>query len=64
MLKDDGMFLHVTYQEPHQVEALLNCDDEWDVTAERLSDSGSGLNYYGFIFRKRKNKMSVNYVCG
>ncbi|KAI9684943.1 MAG: hypothetical protein M1822_005592 [Bathelium mastoideum] len=55
-LKDDGIFLYVTYRQPHFVKPLLNRDDWWDLAVETLSDGEGSFEYYGFVLRKKEDK--------
>ncbi|KAH9845219.1 Endothelin-converting enzyme 2 [Teratosphaeria destructans] len=58
-LKDDGVFLYVTYRQPHFVKPLLNQDGLWDLTHEALSAGGDSFEYYGFVLRKA-NELSTS----
>ncbi|KAI1640845.1 S-adenosyl-L-methionine-dependent methyltransferase [Biscogniauxia mediterranea] len=50
VLKPDGVFLYVTYRQPHFINPLLNREDmRWDVTAEQIGGSNSSFGYHGFI---------------
>ncbi|KAI7265264.1 hypothetical protein KC343_g3314 [Hortaea werneckii] len=51
-LKDDGVFLYVTYRQPHFVKPLLNQDKLWDLTTEELSGGGNSFDYYAFVLKK------------
>lgn len=53
MLKDDGLFLYVTFRQPHFVKPLLNSKDIWDLQVETLSDGEGSLEYYGIVLRKK-----------
>ena len=52
-MEDDGVFLYVTFRQPHFMEPLLNPDGLWDLSMQVLGAQGS-FNYYGYIIRKRK----------
>jgi hypothetical protein len=54
VLKDDGVFLYVTYRQPHFVKPLLNRDDRWDLIVETLSDGEGSFEYYAFVLKKKK----------
>lgn len=54
VLKDDGIFLYVTFRQPHFMKPLLNRDDRWDLTVETLSDNDGSFEYYGFILKKKR----------
>lgn len=53
MLKDDGVFLYVTFRQPHFIKPLLNPDDLWSLDMQTLGESGF-INYYGFVIKKKK----------
>lgn len=53
VLKDDGVFLYVTFRQPHFMKPLLNGDDRWDLVVETLSDHEGSFEYYGFVLRKK-----------
>ncbi|KAK8233206.1 S-adenosyl-L-methionine-dependent methyltransferase [Phyllosticta capitalensis] len=48
VLKDDGVFLYITYRQPHFVKPLLG---EWKLEMEVLG-GGDSFDYYGFILGK------------
>ncbi|KAI4667403.1 uncharacterized protein J4E79_002089 [Alternaria viburni] len=52
VLKDDGVFLYVTYRQPHFVKPILNSHDEWDLDMEVLGGGGGTFHYFGFILKK------------
>ncbi|TPX15038.1 uncharacterized protein E0L32_004868 [Thyridium curvatum] len=53
ILKDDGVFLYVTYRQPHFIRPLLNCEGtSWDIDMEVLGSGESSFAYHGFILRK------------
>jgi len=55
VLKDDGVFLYITFRQPHFMRPLLTQDeDAWDLDMKTLAENGS-LDYYGFVITK-KNK--------
>jgi len=51
-LKDDGVFLHVTYRQPYFVKPILNSHDEWDLDMEVLGGGRGTFHYFGFILKK------------
>ncbi|KAK1625046.1 S-adenosyl-L-methionine-dependent methyltransferase [Colletotrichum phormii] len=53
-LKDDGVFLYITYRQPHFMRPLLNADNLWVMDMHVLSDGESAFDYYGFVLRKRR----------
>lgn len=52
ILKSTGVFLYVTYRQPHFVKPLLNQDGLWDLQMEVLQGSENSFEYYGFVLRK------------
>jgi ubiquinone/menaquinone biosynthesis C-methylase UbiE len=59
VLKDSGIFLYVTFRQPHFMRPLLDIDDLWTLDMEVLSSKGS-FDYYGWVIRKaspRKEKL-------
>ncbi|TDZ29565.1 EEF1A lysine methyltransferase 4 [Colletotrichum spinosum] len=55
-LKDDGLFLYITYRQPHFMKPLLNSDGLWDLQMDVLSGGESSFDYYGFVLRKSSAK--------
>ncbi|SMR55339.1 unnamed protein product [Zymoseptoria tritici ST99CH_1E4] len=53
ILKPNGVFLYVTYRQPHFVKPLLNRDGKWRVEMEVLEHEKGGFEYYGFVLRKK-----------
>ncbi|WYZ45747.1 hypothetical protein EsH8_VIII_001063 [Colletotrichum jinshuiense] len=53
-LKDDGVFLYITYRQPHFMRPLLNGEGLWDLEMDVLSGGESSFDYYGFVLRKKK----------
>jgi hypothetical protein len=51
VLKDDGVFLYVTYRQPHFIKPILNRDDEWDMEMEVMG-GGDSFQYFGFVLKK------------
>ncbi|RFN53271.1 endothelin-converting enzyme 2 [Fusarium flagelliforme] len=52
-MKDDGVFLYITFRQPHFMKLLLNPDNIWDMEMEVLGGGGM-LDYYGYVIRKSK----------
>ncbi|EXA36446.1 hypothetical protein FOVG_12355 [Fusarium oxysporum f. sp. pisi HDV247] len=50
-LKTDGVFLYITFRQPHFMKLLLNPDNIFDMEMEVLGDGG-GFDYYGYVIRK------------
>ena len=53
ILKDDGIFLYVTFRQPHFMRSLLDRDGLFRLDLEVLSSKGS-FDYYGWVIRKAK----------
>ncbi|KAL7622617.1 hypothetical protein AAE478_008130 [Parahypoxylon ruwenzoriense] len=54
VLKDDGVFLYVTYRQPHFIRPLLNCDGtDWEIEMDVLGDGASTFAYRGFALTKK-----------
>jgi EEF1A lysine methyltransferase 4 len=51
VLKEDGVFLYITFRQPHFMKLLLNPDNIFDMEMEVLGDGG-GFDYYGYVIRK------------
>ena len=51
VLKDDGVFLYITYRQPHFIKPILNRDNEWDLEME-IMGGGDTFQYFGFILKK------------
>lgn len=55
VLKDQGVFLYITFRQPHFMRPLLNADDLWNMDMQILGDGGS-FDYYGFIVKKKTSQ--------
>ncbi|GJN70173.1 endothelin-converting enzyme [Purpureocillium lilacinum] len=54
VLKDDGVFLYVTYRPQHFIMPRLNCPGvDWDIEVVVLGGEAS-LPYHGFVVKKKK----------
>ncbi|KAI4864092.1 S-adenosyl-L-methionine-dependent methyltransferase [Hypoxylon rubiginosum] len=55
VLKSDGVFLYVTYRQPHFMRPLLQREGlDWEIQVETLGASDSSFGYYGFICKPQK----------
>ena len=52
VLKKDGVFLYITYRQPHFMKPLLNPDHKWKLELESLEDENGSFGYYGYILAK------------
>lgn len=54
ILKPSGVFLYVTYRQPHFVKPLLKCEGtNWDIEIETLGASGGSFGYCGIVCKPR-----------
>ncbi|KAH6651300.1 S-adenosyl-L-methionine-dependent methyltransferase [Chaetomium tenue] len=56
VLSDDGIFLYVTFRQPHFMRSLLNQQGLWDLDLQILGGHNGGFEYYGWVIRKAKSK--------
>lgn len=56
MLKPTGIFLYVTFRQPHFIKPLLNPDGGslWEMEMETLGGGESSFDYFAFVLRKKK----------
>ncbi|PNS14796.1 Queuine tRNA-ribosyltransferase-like protein [Sphaceloma murrayae] len=54
VLKPDGVFLYITFRQPHFVKPLLNRDGGWDLEMENLAEDASSFDYFGFRLTKKR----------
>jgi hypothetical protein len=54
VLKDDGVFLYITYRQPHFIKPILNRANEWDMNMEIMGD-GASFEYFGFVLKKNNS---------
>ncbi|KAH7091507.1 S-adenosyl-L-methionine-dependent methyltransferase [Paraphoma chrysanthemicola] len=52
VLKDDGVFLCVTFRQPHFMKPIINRNNEWDLRMDEIG-SGNSFQYFGFVLKKR-----------
>lgn len=57
VLKDDGVFLYVTYRQPHFIKPILNRNMEWDLEMEVMG-GGDSFQYFGFVLKKHTSAAS------
>lgn len=54
VLKDDGLFLCITFRQPRFMGSLLDPDGSlWHVDMQELSNAPGTFPYYGYVVRKR-----------
>ncbi|KAK6441300.1 hypothetical protein LTR95_002467 [Oleoguttula sp. CCFEE 5521] len=51
VLKSDGVFLYITFRQPHFIKPLLNAADLWKMQMETLGGESS-FDYFAFILKK------------
>jgi len=56
LLSDDGVFLYVTFRQPHFMRILLNEQGLWDLDLQILGANDGGLEYYGWVIRKASSQ--------
>lgn len=59
VLKDDGVFLWVTFRQPHFMKPLLDREGLWDLQLEILGGKGGAFDYYGWAIKKSKRQDST-----
>ena len=52
ILRPGGMFVHVTWQQPHFRRPALVRDGVWDLEVEEMSEGGGTFAYYGYVMKK------------
>ena len=55
ILKPGGIFLYITYRQPHFVKPALVRERKWSLDVETLEDGkggGGGFEYFGYVMRK------------
>lgn len=54
ILKPTGVFLYVTFRQPHLIKPLLMCEGtNWDIEIEILGASGGSFGYSGIVCKPR-----------
>ena len=53
VLKPGGIWLYVTFRQPHFLKPLLSREGVWEVRVETLQDAPGSLEYFGFVIKKR-----------
>lgn len=54
VLKDDGVFLWVTFRQPHFMKPLLDRGGLFHLQMETLGGKGGAFDYYGWVITKSK----------
>ena len=54
MMKPGGLFLYITYRQPHFVRPAIEREDRWRVEVVKLEDEsgGGGFEYFGYVMRR------------
>jgi hypothetical protein len=58
VLKDDGIFLYITYRQPHFIKPIVNRENEWDLEMETMG-GGDSFQYFGFVLKKHDSATST-----
>lgn len=53
MLKRDGVFVWVSFRQPHFAKLLLEPDGLWDVDVHVLDGGDGAFDYYGYVLTKK-----------
>lgn len=56
VLEDNGVFLWVTFRQPHFMRPLLDRDRLWELHLEVLGGKEGAFDYYGWVIRKAKKE--------
>ncbi|KAE9370184.1 S-adenosyl-L-methionine-dependent methyltransferase [Stipitochalara longipes BDJ] len=54
VLRPGGLWLYITYRQPHFMKPLLTREKQWDLSVEALEDpdGAGGFDYFGFVMKK------------
>ena len=55
VLADDGIFIMVTFRQPHFFQPLLNQDELWDIDMQTISEKGC-FDTFGYVLTKKGRK--------
>ncbi|KAH7132289.1 S-adenosyl-L-methionine-dependent methyltransferase [Dendryphion nanum] len=53
VLRPDGVFIYITYRQPHFVKPQLIRDGIWDLTVMKLNKDAGSFDYFAYIMTKR-----------
>lgn len=53
VLKPGGMWMYITWRQPHFIRPLLLRGDRWTLKVETLTDGGGMFEYFAFILVKK-----------
>ncbi|KAL2430406.1 hypothetical protein ABEF95_006850 [Exophiala dermatitidis] len=57
VLRPGGVFLYVTFRQPHFMRPLLTRDQTWSLHLEELNDEqGGSFGYFGWVMEKKEEK--------
>lgn len=54
VLKPGGLWLYITWRQPHFLRPLLQREGIWDLEVEVLNPDDGGFEYFGFVMRKTR----------
>lgn len=52
-MKPGGIFLYISYRQPHFLRPLLSRPHVWNLQVETLADEPGSFEYFGFIMDRR-----------
>ncbi|KIW01581.1 hypothetical protein, variant [Verruconis gallopava] len=52
VLKPGGVWLYVTWRQPHFIKPLLSRPDTWSLDSYTLAEGGGMFEYYGYVMKK------------
>ncbi|KAF2842610.1 hypothetical protein M501DRAFT_1005393 [Patellaria atrata CBS 101060] len=53
VLRKEGRFLYITYQQPHFIIPLLERNDTWRIEVIELTKEAGSFDYFGFVMDKK-----------
>ncbi|RPB03585.1 S-adenosyl-L-methionine-dependent methyltransferase [Choiromyces venosus 120613-1] len=54
VLKSGGLFLYITYRQPHFIKPIITREDVWPgFEIESIQEEGGMFEYFGFVMRKK-----------
>jgi len=64
VLRPGGLWLYITYRQPHFLKPHLTRENIWDLSVEPLKDpdGAGGFDYFGFIMKKHEGKEGTESV--
>ena len=53
VLKASGVFMYITYRQPHFIRPLLGHGQLWNYEMQPLGEGEGSLDYFAFLLKKR-----------